>query len=238
MVLARSILYFCALVVTIFLFTALLLLIAPTPFRIRHKVSTAWSRCNLWLLKNICGLDYRISGVENIPDETCIFMVKHQSAWETIALFTILPHRIVWVLKRELMWLPVFGWALALNQPIAINRSAGRAAVKQLIEKGINRLSNGNSIIIFPEGTRVAPGTRKRYGIGGALLALESRHPIVPVCHNAGVFWRRRDIRKYPGTIDIVIGEAYQPDGHSAQEISNHVEEWIETTLEKLQQTH
>lgn len=237
MILIRSLIYFFCFVLTIFFFTAILLLIAPAPFWMRHKVSTSWSKSNLWLLKRLCGLDYRIKGAENIPNEPCIFLVKHQSTWETIALFTFIPHRIVWVLKRELMWLPVFGWALALNQPIAINRSAGKIAVKQLIEKGKDRLANGNSIIIFPEGTRVAPGTRKRYGIGGALLALESQHPVVPICHNAGVFWRRRDIRKYPGTIDVVIGKPYRVDGVSAQEVSSQIEEWIETTLEQLQKT-
>ena len=238
MVILRSLIYFCLLVLSIFFFTAILLLIAPTPFKMRHRVSVAWSSTNLWLLNSICRLDYRVDGIENIPVEPCIFLVKHQSAWETIALFSILPHPIVWVLKKELMWVPVFGWALALNWPIAINRSAGRAAVNQMIDKGKERLASGCSIIIFPEGTRVAPGTRKRYGIGGALLAQESRHPVVPICHNAGIFWRRRDIRKYPGTIDVVIGQAYRTDGLTAQEINNSVEEWIESTLEKLPKKH
>lgn len=207
-----------------------------TPFSVRNKICVIWSNFNLWMLKHICGLDYRVSGAENIPDEPCIFLAKHQSAWETIALFSIIPHQVVWVLKRELMWLPVFGWALALNRPIAIDRSAGRAAVKDMIEKGKVRLAKGNSVIIFPEGTRVAPGTKKRYGIGGSLLAEKSNHLVVPICHNAGIFWRRRDICKYPGTVDVVIGKPYQTDGSSAQEINRHVEEWIESTLASLPQ--
>lgn len=215
-----------------------MLLAAPAPFWARNRVSVIWSHLNLWLLKHICGLNYRVTGAENIPNEPCIFLAKHQSAWETIALFAILPHQVVWVLKRELMWLPIFGWALALNRPIAINRSAGRAAVRQMIEMGKDRLDKGHSVIIFPEGTRVAPGVRKRYGIGGSLLAEKTHHPVVPICHNAGIFWRRRDLCKYPGTIDVVIGKPYQTNGSTAQEINNQVEDWVESTLESLPQVH
>ncbi len=214
-----------------------MLFTVAAPFSVRNKICIVWSRLNLWMLKQICGLDYRVRGAENIPNEPSIFLSKHQSAWETIALFAILPtHQVVWVLKRELIWLPLFGWALALNRPIAINRSAGRAAVKQMIEEGKDRLAKGHSVIIFPEGTRVAPGVHRRYGVGGSLLAEKSHHLVVPICHNAGVFWRRRDICKYPGTIDVVIGKPYQTNGSTAQEINNQVEEWIETTLKSLPQ--
>ena len=236
MVLLRSLLFFSCLVLNTFLFAVLMLLTGLAPFWVRNRICVVWGHLNLWLLKHICGLSYQVSGSENIPDEPCIFLVKHQSAWETIALFAILPHQIVWVLKRELMWVPVFGWALALNRPIAINRSAGRSAVREMVQKGTARLASGNSVIIFPEGTRVAPGTRKRYGIGGSLLAEKSHHLVVPICHNAGVFWRRRDICKYPGTVDVVIGEAYRTDGLTAQAINNNIEEWIESTLENLPQ--
>lgn len=237
MVLIRSIIFFSCLLFTTVLAAFLMLLTVAAPFSVRNKICIAWSRFNLWMLKHICGLDYRVRGTENIPGEPSIFLSKHQSAWETIALFAILPtHPVVWVLKRELMWLPIFGWALALNRPIAINRSAGRAAVKQMIDEGKDRLAKGHSVIIFPEGTRVAPGVHRRYGIGGSLLAEQSNHLVVPVCHNAGVFWRRRDICKYPGTIDVVIGKPYPTNGSTAQEINNHVEGWIESTLESLPQ--
>ncbi|MCP4933912.1 MAG: 1-acyl-sn-glycerol-3-phosphate acyltransferase, partial [bacterium] len=160
----------------------------------------------------------------------------HQSAWETISLRCILPTTQAWVLKRELMWIPVFGWALAVAQPIAINRKAGRKAVNQIIEIGRQRLRQGRSVVIFPEGTRVAPGERKRYGIGGAMLAKKSGYPIVPIAHNAGVFWPRRSLKKYPGTIQIVIGPEIKTDGRDAKEINKKVEAWIESTVAKLSQ--
>jgi 1-acyl-sn-glycerol-3-phosphate acyltransferase len=238
MVFIRSLIFFSLLLFTTSLAALLMLFAFPAPFFVRNKISVIWSNFNLWMLKHICGLDYRVSGAENIPDEPCIFLVKHQSAWETIALFSIIPHQVVWVLKRELMWLPIFGWALALNRPIAIDRSAGRAAVKEMIEKGKARLDKGHSVIIFPEGTRVAPGVKKRYGIGGSLLAEKSNHLVVPICHNAGIFWRRRDICKYPGTVDVVIGKPYRTDDSTAQEINHHVEAWIESTLESLPQQY
>ena len=131
-------------------------------------------------------------------------MSKHQSAWETIALRGIIGGNQSWVLKRELMWIPFFGWAIAIMEPIAINRKAGRKAVVQVIRQGSDYLARGNKVILFPEGTRTAPGTKGRYKLGGALLAEATGRPVVPVCHNAGVFWRRRDIRKYPGMIDVV----------------------------------
>ncbi len=237
MVFIRSIIFFSCLLFTTALSAFLMLFTVAAPFSVRNKICVVWSRFNLWMLKQICGLDYRVRGAENIPNEPSIFLSKHQSAWETIALFAILPtHQVVWVLKRELVWLPLFGWALALNRPIAINRSAGRVAVKQMIEEGKDRLAKGHSVIIFPEGTRVAPGVHRRYGVGGSLLAEKSNHLVVPICHNAGVFWRRRDICKYPGTIDVVIGKPYQTNGSTAQEINNQVEEWIESTLKSLPQ--
>ena len=234
MILLRSLLYFSLLVLSIIFFTALLMICAPAPFKARHKLSVAWSQVNIWLLKIICGLDYSIEGLENIPSGNCIFLSKHQSSWETITFLALIPKTLVWVLKRELLWVPVFGWALAVNRPIAINRKAGRAAVNQVIEQGTERLNSGCSVMIFPEGTRVAPGVRKRYGIGGAILAEASGYPVVPIAHNAGIFWRRRDIRKYPGTINVVIGQPIATDGLSAQEINARAEEWIEATLAKM----
>ncbi|MCW8948726.1 MAG: 1-acyl-sn-glycerol-3-phosphate acyltransferase, partial [Sedimenticola sp.] len=160
---------------------------------------------------------------------------KHQSAWETMALRALLPPEQAWVLKRELMWVPFFGWAAATVQPIAINRKAGRKAAKQVIEIGIERLRQKRLVLIFPEGTRVAPGERKRYGMGGALLAEKSGVPVIPIAHNAGSFWKRRDIRKYPGIITVIVGDPIQSAGKKAAEINQEVEQWIESTMEKIQ---
>ncbi len=206
------------------------------PLQKRFFISNAWSRVNLAALSLLCGLNYRVEGLENIPDSSVIIIAKHQSAWETIAFLSLIPVNKAWVLKRELLNVPIFGWALRLFQPIAIDRSAGRKAVVQLISDGKDRLESGLSVIIFPEGTRTAPGTRRRYRIGGPLLAEKSGHPVLPVAHNAGVFWKRRDIKKYPGTIDVRIGPVIETDSLSAYEINEKVEEWIESTLETLPQ--
>lgn len=198
------------------------------------RFARSWSLVSLYLLKIICNLDFVLDGVENIPEKSCIFMSKHQSAWETIAFRSILPHQQTWVLKRELMWVPFFGWALRLFQPIAIDRSSGRTAVKQVLEQGVKSLESGRPVIIFPEGTRVAPGERKKYGVGGALLAHKSGFPIIPISHNAGVFWKRRGLNKYPGTIHVIIGKPISSKNRKAAEISREVEEWIETRQARL----
>lgn len=186
------------------------------------------------MLEKFCGLGYVVEGLENLPETPSILMAKHQSTWETIALRALLPFRHTWVLKRELLWVPFFGWALALFRPIAIDRRSGRKAVRKLLTEGKRALEDGLSIVIFPEGTRVAPEQRKRYGLGGAMLAAHTGAPVVPIAHNAGVFWRRRDLKKYPGTIQVVIGQAIATKGLSPAEVSNTVEQWIEEQMERL----
>ncbi|MEL0585766.1 MAG: lysophospholipid acyltransferase family protein [Candidatus Thiodiazotropha sp. (ex. Lucinoma kazani)] len=238
MILIRSIIYFIFMVVSTILIATLGTLIgwALTSHRI-HILDHAWSRVNLWALDVICSLNYRLEGIENIPEEGCIVFAKHQSAWETIALVSLLPGPKSWVIKRELLYVPFMGWVMIYFKPIAINRKSGRRAVDQIIEQGTQRLKSGRNVFVFPEGTRVAPGTKKRYGIGGALLAEKSGYPVLPVAHNAGVFWRRRDIRKYPGTIDVRIGPVINTQGLTASEINQAAENWIETTVENLPQT-
>ncbi|MEN8176115.1 MAG: lysophospholipid acyltransferase family protein, partial [Pseudomonadota bacterium] len=139
-----------------------------------------------------------------------------------------------WVLKRELMWVPVFGWALATMSPIAIDRKTGRHAVQQIAEQGTRHLHAGRHVMIFPEGTRVAPGQRGRYRLGGGVLAQEAGFPVIPVAHNAGVFWKRRALYKHPGTIDVVIGPPIETRGRDATEIMADVENWIEGQMERL----
>lgn len=235
MTLIRSLLFFLFFVVstTIIAGTGILFIWLLPPLK-RYIIDTTWSRVNLWGLQAICGLDYRVEGTENLPNESCIVLSNHQSTWETIALIKLIPHPKAWVIKRELLFVPIFGWIMYFFQAIAINRKAGRRAIFQVIEQGIERLQSGLTIIMFPEGTRVAPGTHKRFGFGGALLAEKSGFPVVPVAHNAGVFWKRRGIIKYPGTIDVRIGPVIDSRGLSASEINKQVETWIESTKEGL----
>ncbi|WP_456377768.1 lysophospholipid acyltransferase family protein [Thiolapillus sp.] len=231
----RSTLYFLTMVTSITVFGLAIVTIGMLlPLSARDRMATAWGSTNLWLMKVLCGLKYRIHGTENLPQHAAIVMCKHQSTWETIALKAIIRPQQSLILKQELMRLPVFGWALAAIPNIPIDRSAGRQAVKQIVEQGTDLLEQGRVIIVFPEGTRTAPGERKKYGIGGAMLAEKSGYPIIPVAHNAGVFWRRRGLKKYPGTIDLVVGEAFDPAGMTASEITRKVETWIEAEVARL----
>jgi 1-acyl-sn-glycerol-3-phosphate acyltransferase len=219
---------------SVLIYAPLMLPTALLPFPTRYRIIRQWARFQVFLLKAMCGLDYRVDGREHLPESAAVIMSKHQSAWETIAFQEIFPQQ-TWVLKRELMWIPLFGWALALLRPIAIDRGAGRKAIEQVIEQGRARLQSGIWVVVFPEGTRVAPGTRRRYGIGGAVLAAESGYPVVPVAHNAGSFWPRRGFLKRPGTIRVVIGPVIDPYGKSAEEIRRLAEEWVEGTMADLE---
>ncbi|WP_456413672.1 lysophospholipid acyltransferase family protein [Thiolapillus sp.] len=231
----RSMLYFIAMIASIALFGLAIVTIGLLlPLSVRDRIAAAWGRVNLWLMKVLCGLKYRIHGRENLPKHAAIVMCKHQSTWETIALKAIIRPQQSWILKQELMRLPVFGWALAAIPNIPIDRSAGRLAVRKIVERGTELLEQGRVIIIFPEGTRTAPGEKRKYGIGGALLAEKSGYPVIPMAHNAGVFWRRRGLKKYPGTIDLVVGEAFDPAGMTAAEITRKVEAWIEAEVARL----
>ena len=206
------------------------------PFTRRYRLSQLWSRFNLWWLLVTCRIDYQLSGVEHVADsfgQPIIVMAKHQSTWETIFLNYYLPP-MAWVIKRELLWLPFFGWAMALLRPIAINRRAGASSVKQVIRQGVEHLRQGQWVLIFPQGTRVAPGVRQRYGMGGAVLAAHSGCPILPVALNAGEFWPRGGFIKRPGTIQVVFGPLLESSGRSPQELTRQVEEWIENTMTRI----
>ena len=233
MLLLRSLVYNTFMVVTVVLVTVPGIMLAPFPYRVRYGFMVQWAKVNIWALSAICNLKYEVQGRENIPDGAAIIFAKHQSAWETIALQCIFPPQ-VWVLKRELIWVPLFGWALYLLESIAIDRSSGRKAVRQIIEKGTQRLKRGRWIVVFPEGTRVAPGVEKKYGVGGAILAEKSGFPVVPVAHNAGDYWRRRSMVKRPGTIKVVIGPMIDSKDKSAEEINAIAKEWIDAKVREI----
>jgi 1-acyl-sn-glycerol-3-phosphate acyltransferase len=201
-----------------------------TPFHFRYWAITRWPAFVIWCLKHICQLDYQVQGREHLPSKATVIASKHQSAWETLA-FQNLFVQPTWVLKRELLWIPFFGWGLRLIRPIAINRSSGRRAMQQVIEQGTASLARGQSVIIFPEGTRVNPGQHKRYGLGAATLAIAADVPIVPVAHNAGTFWRRKEFIKRPGTVQVVIGPPIETTGKTPTQITQEVEHWIEATM-------
>ncbi len=236
MIYLRSLLFSTGMLISMIFFSlvGIILFLLFVPFLVRYRFTTQWGRFTIWWLKTTCGVDYRIEGEENIPEGPAIVFSKHQSTWETLALQQIFPPQ-VWVLKRELMWLPLFGWTMATLKPIAIDRGAGRKAVEKIVEIGTRRLREGLWVVIFPEGTRVPPGKTRRYGIGGAVLAEKSGYPVVPVAHNAGEFWPRRAFLKRPGTIRVVIGPPIDSKGRSAAEINRIAREWIEHTMTRIQ---
>lgn len=208
-------------------------LVAPFPFNVRWAVMTNWARLVNWMLKVICGLSYEVVNPENMPKQPVIFFCKHQSAWETIAMQRILPPHL-WVLKRELIWIPIFGWALLELESIAINRKAGRKAIDQIVEQGKERLDKGRSIMIYPEGTRVAPGEVRKFGVGGPILAEKTGYPVTLVAHNAGEYWRRRDMIKHAGVIKVVIGPTIDTKGKTAAEIKDIAEQWMIKTMKEI----
>lgn len=199
----------------------------------RYRVTSTWTRIMLFLLRNLCGVRYRIIGAENIPKTPSIVLSKHQSAWETLAFQEIFPPQ-VWVLKKELLRIPFFGWGLAMTSPIAIDRSARKKALEQIVEQGKDRLQQGFWIVIFPEGTRIPPGQRGKYRIGGAWLATHTNVPVVPVAHNAGELWGRNSFVKRPGTITVSIGQPIDPTGMEAGELNAQVEAWIEAEMLRI----
>ena len=233
MLLLRSLLFYLGLSASTIITAPVCLLIYPLPFKLRYFIVTRWTVFNIWWLKITCNLKHKITGLENIPAGPAIIMCKHQSAWETLVLQIIFPAQ-AWILKRELLWIPIYGWGLASMQPIAIDRGSAIKSVRQIVDQGCKRLAQGIWVVIFPEGTRVAPGEKGKYLPGGGLLAEKSGYPVVPIAHNAGCFWPRNSIIKKPGTINMVIGSAIQSNGKNAKEILQEVESWIESTVIQL----
>jgi 1-acyl-sn-glycerol-3-phosphate acyltransferase len=229
----RSLLFNLGLAVSTIIATPVCLLVYPLPFKLRYYIVTRWTVFNLWWLKVTCGLKHTISGLENIPEGPAIIMCKHQSAWETLAIQIIFPAQ-AWILKRELLWIPIYGWGLASMQPISIDRGSAIKSFRQIVDQGCKRLANGIWVVVFPEGTRIAPGEKGKYLPGGGLLAEKSGYPIVPVAHNAGYYWPRNSFIKKPGTIHMVIGPLIDSKGKSASEITHEVETWVEDAVAKL----
>lgn len=233
MLVIRSLIFLLLQIIITPVFSALALLSFPLSRLTRYRIISLWAKMMLPILRVVCGIRHQVKGVENLPKQPCVILCKHQSAWETLALQEVFPPQ-VWVLKRELLWIPFFGWALALTSPIAIKRGDGKGAIKQLLEQGKERLSQGFCVVVFPEGTRIPYGQRGKYKIGGALLAASSGVPVVPVAHNAGRLWGRNAFSKHPGLITMSIGTPIETKGLKAEEINQRAEAWIENEIQNL----
>ena len=230
----RSSLYLTGQVASTLLLGPVMLLMWPFSFQTRYATANVWVRFNLWLLRTVCGLTYRVTGQEHIPSsQSGLILCKHQSAFETIALQAIFPP-VVFILKQELLRIPVWGWAMATLEPIAIDRKAKSQALKQVLRDGVARIQAGRWVVLFPEGTRVAPGQRGQYGASGGMLAQRAKCPVVPVAHNAGEFWGRNGFLKFPGVIDICIGPPLDGASMSTAEINREAESWIERQMARI----
>ena len=233
MLFLRSLLFFLGMLIITPIFALLVILMFPLSNITRSRMASYWAHCALFWLNLTCNLGFEVRGRENIPNHPSIILCKHQSAWETIALQVIFPPQI-WVLKRELLFIPFLGWAWIALSTIPIDRSAGREALKKLVAHGKDRLAKGLWVVIFPEGTRIAPGKRGKYHIGGAWLAAHTQTTVVPVAHNAGLFWRKNAFIKRPGTIIVSIGKPIETAGLKADALNQQVEDWIESEMLKL----
>ncbi|MES2771988.1 MAG: lysophospholipid acyltransferase family protein [Pseudomonadota bacterium] len=214
-------------------FGILVVLAVALPLRARYALIALW-RCGFMTLSRyVLGIRYQVLGQENIPKSASIILAKHQSAWETVALQAIFPP-LVFVLKSALLKVPFFGWGLTAMKMIAIDRSSGKAALKQVTDQGKERLDAGYWVVIFPEGTRVAPGTTRRYKSGGAHLSSQSGRLIVPVAHDAGELWGKNAFLKRAGLITVSIGPPIDPHGKDETELNALAEQWIETEMRRI----
>ncbi len=229
-----SSLFFIYIIISVAIFSPIIIFCAIFPFSFRYKVANLWATSIIAMARICCGLNYQVEGLENLPKgQAFIVLSKHQSAWETLATRAFLPMQTA-VLKKSLTQIPLGGWALSTLKPISIDRENQRAALRTLIEQGTERLKEGLIVIIFPEGTRAAPGEDKKFNIGGAMLAQQSGYPVIPLAHNAGEFWPRYSFLKYPGTIKVKIGPAIESIDKKAKEINSEAEAWIAQAMKEI----
>ena len=204
------------------------------PYRQRYYMITRWNVFVSLAARAVCGIRWEIKGLENLPDAPVILLSKHQSAWETIFYCWLMPRPLIFVLKKELLYIPFFGWGLAMMRMIAIDRSKGRDAMAQVIQSGRRRLNDGQWVIMFPEGTRTPAGAQGKYKAGGAILAIGTQTPVVPIAMNSGDCWPRNAFIKKPGLITVSIGPPISPEGLSAAALMVKVENWIESEMRMI----
>lgn len=227
----RSLLFNLVVMIATVIWAPLCFLFAPLPYAQRYYWTARWNVVVIWAARVICGIDYRVLGMENLPDAPVVLLSKHQSAWETIFYITVMPRPLVYVFKKALTYIPFFGWGIALLRMIPIDRSKGKDAMKQVVDIGRQRLADGQWIIMFPEGTRSRVGSQERYKVGGPRLAVETNTLVVPIAMNSGEYWPKNSFLKRPGVITVSIGKPISPEGKNAVELLQEVENWIESEM-------
>ncbi|MGN6579641.1 MAG: lysophospholipid acyltransferase family protein [Bordetella sp.] len=230
----RSFIYAVFLIVTVIPYAFACLLWAPLPATWRYRLTVGWPRLAVWGARVICGIRWQVKGWENLPDGPAVLLAKHQSAWETLFLPSHMPRQLCFIYKRELHRVPFFGWGLALLSMIPIDRSKGRDAFDQVVSVGRQRLDEGRWPMVFPEGTRVAPGKMGRFKAGGAMLAVRTETPVIPIALNSGECWRRNAFVKRPGLITVSIGPAIESKGLTGDELNAKAYDWIDREMRVL----
>jgi len=200
----------------------------------RYWMAVGWCRTTLWVTRWLAGIRYRVEGMENLPDGPAVILSKHQSAWETVALPALMPRPLCYVFKRELLYVPFFGWALGMLKMVHINRKEGKLAFNSVTRQGKQRMAEGAWVIMFPEGTRTPVGKQGKYKTGGARFAVETGAQVIPIAHNAGHVWPRNSFIKYPGLVTVSIGKPIATAGLSPDEVNTRVETWIEAEMRRI----
>jgi 1-acyl-sn-glycerol-3-phosphate acyltransferase len=204
------------------------------PLSLRYRFTMMFPRIVIWAARVICGIDSRVIGLENLPDGPCVLLPKHQSTWETFFFPLIMPRQLCYVYKRELHWVPFFGWGIALLRMVHIDRKRGTDAFESVVRQGAQRMQEGRWIIMFPEGTRTKVGGQGRYKTGGPRLAIRMGVPVVPIAHNAGEFWPRKKLPERRGTVTVSIGTPIESVGSSPERLTDAVESWIEREMRRI----
>jgi len=227
----RSALFMILMVIATVIWSGVCMLAAPLPYNKRYFVTSRWNVFIVWCAKWICGINYQFKGYENFPDSPAIILSKHQSAWETIFLLANLPRPLVFVFKKEILYIPFFGWGIALLRMIPIDRKQGKNAFKSVVAHGKRRLKDGQWIIMFPEGTRIPVGQQGKYKSGGTRLAIETGAVVVPIALNSGECWPKNSFIKKPGTVTVSVGKPISSEGKTPDELMEQVEQWIESEM-------
>ncbi len=230
----RSVLFLLIMLLTVAPWSIVCLLCAVFPLETRYRVTVMWPRFIIWLARELLGIDWKIEGQANLPDGPVILLSKHQSTWETLFYVSHMPRDVCFVFKRELLWLPFFGWGIGLLNMIHIDRNKRFDAFEQVVTQGAAKLNEGRWIIMFPEGTRIAPGRSGRYKTGGSRLAIRTGAPVVPIAVNSGHCWPKRPFIKSPGLITVAIGPPIPSIGREPEELMREVERWIEDRMRTI----
>lgn len=227
----RSLIFAVVMAIATIIWCVVCILATPLPYAQRYYVVSRWNVFIIWCAKVICGIEYEIKGWENFPDAPAVVLSKHQSAWETIFLLCSLPRPLVFVFKKEILYIPFFGWGIAALRMIPIDRKQGKNAFKQVVAHGKRRLKAGLWIIMFPEGTRIPVGQAGKYKSGGTRLAIETGAMVVPIALNSGECWPKNSFIKKPGKVTVSVGKPISSEGRSPDELMEQVEQWIESEM-------